>query len=101
MAKNEGYYSFSWISRFDSNYSSNPQQVVINTTVRRYNISSAQWEYVAVSFVNFASNGFQQRFCTTGIVFLKKGQKLRCSIENLGTVSCNSYDNELFINRID
>ena len=35
------------------------------------------------------------------MVFLKKGQKLRCSIENTGTHYCNSYDNELFINRID
>lgn len=104
-AKNEGYYSFAWQCRIDvkDDYTGTQVRLGVATSIEKYNPLSAQWNKVVSTFINvgYINDFLQQGKSVSGMVFLKKGQKLRCSIENIGTHYVNSYDNDLFIHRID
>ena len=103
-AKNDGLYSITWQCRFDtSNYTTDQKELFGITIIFVSNPLTGAWEYTTATFLrkNIISEIFFDRKTLNLITYLKKGQKLRCSIENAGTVPINTYDNDLYITRID
>lgn len=103
-AKNDGLYSITWQCRFDtSNYTTTPQDLFGVTIIFVSNPLTGAWEYANGTFLrkNIVGEIFFDRKLVNLITYLKKGQKLRCSIENAGTIPINTYDNDLYITRID
>ncbi len=103
-AKNDGLYSISWQCRFDtSNLTSNPEELFGITPIFVTNELTGLWEWKTAAFVrkNVISEIFFDNKFVNLITYLKKGQKLRCSIENAGTLPISTYGNNLYITRLD